>query len=171
MHVGTVVLELWGCRVALVFLIPSLRCLFVGTHMLFHRSPGIYSMTYSLLLFLCGGVSVPSLRLLSGLSFLVAFRVVCGGAVGRGSSHPTDDVVRHKRARVNKNGKSTVSKTVLTCNVCRRPDTTPRHAGSKSRTKSKRRRRRKLTLNTSSKLRKTLPLLRRCISPGSVFSS
>ena len=70
---------------ALVFLIPSLRCLLAGMHMLFHRSPGIYSMTYSLLLFFFGGVSIPFLRLLSGPSFFVVFQVVCGGAVVRGS--------------------------------------------------------------------------------------
>ncbi len=66
---------------ALVLLIPILRCLLVGTHMLFHRSPGIYSMTYSLFLFLCGGVSMPFLQLLSGLSLFVVFQVVCGGVV------------------------------------------------------------------------------------------
>ena len=34
-----------------MLLIPILRCLLVGTHMLFHRSPGIYSMTYSFFFF------------------------------------------------------------------------------------------------------------------------
>ena len=52
---------------ARVLLIPILRCLLMGTHMLFRRSPGICSMTYSLFLFSCGGFSMPSLRLLSGL--------------------------------------------------------------------------------------------------------
>jgi hypothetical protein len=63
-----------------VLLIPILRCLLVGTHMLFHRSPGIYSMTYSFFFFL-GGVSMPFLHLLSGPSFFVGFLVVCGGVV------------------------------------------------------------------------------------------
>jgi hypothetical protein len=61
----------------LVLLIPTLRCLLVCTHMLFRRSPGICSMTYSLFLFYCGGVSMPFLWLLSGLA---VFQVVCGGA-------------------------------------------------------------------------------------------
>jgi hypothetical protein len=63
--------------VALVFLIPSPRFLSVCTRTLFHRSPGIYSMTYSLFLFFFGGVSIPFLWLLSGLA---VFQVVCGGA-------------------------------------------------------------------------------------------
>jgi hypothetical protein len=64
---------------ARVLLIPILRCLLMDTHMLFRRNPGICSMTYSL--FFCGGVSMPFLHLLSGLSFFVVFLVVCGGAV------------------------------------------------------------------------------------------
>ncbi len=70
---------------ALVFLVRSPRCLSVCTRTLFHRSPGIYSMTYSLFLFLFGSVSIPFLRLLSGPVFFVGFHVVCGGAVAGGS--------------------------------------------------------------------------------------
>jgi hypothetical protein len=75
---GAVVVELYGCRVALLFLILSPHCLFVGTRMLFHRSPGIDSMT-------CRPLPLPALRLQGGLSVLIVFRVVCGGDVGRGS--------------------------------------------------------------------------------------
>jgi len=65
----------------LVLLIPTLRCLLVCTHKLFRLSPGICSMTYSLFLFCSGGVSMPFLQLLSGLSFFVASQVLCGDAV------------------------------------------------------------------------------------------
>ena len=80
-HVGAVVLGLKGCQMTLVLLIPTLRCLLVCTRMLFCRSPGICSMTYSLFLFWSGGVSMPFLQLLSGLSFFVASQVLCGDAV------------------------------------------------------------------------------------------
>ena len=82
--------ELYGCRAALLFLIPSLRCLFVGTRMLFHRSLGIDSMTCFPLLFFCGGVPLPALRLLGGLSVLIVSAVAWGevGRCGHVSFHP-----------------------------------------------------------------------------------
>ena len=82
---GAVGVELCGCRVALLFLVLSRRCLFVGTRMLLHRSPGIDSMTCRPLLFFCGGVPLPALRMQGGLSVLLVFRVVCGWAVEGGS--------------------------------------------------------------------------------------
>ena len=60
----------------LVLLIPTLHCLLVCTHKLFRRSLGICSMTYSLFLLLCGGVSMPFLQPLSGRSLFVDFQVV-----------------------------------------------------------------------------------------------
>ena len=50
------------------------------------------------------------------------------------TSHPTDGATRNKRDRTNKNGKTTLTKVVLTCTVRRRPDTTPRNVGSRLRT-------------------------------------
>ena len=65
----------------LALLIATLRCLLVCTRKPFRCSPGICSMTYSLFLFWSGGVSMPFLQLLSGLSFFVAPQVLCGDAV------------------------------------------------------------------------------------------
>ena len=44
------------------------------------------------------------------------------------TSHPPDGATRNKRDRTNKNGKTTLTKVVLTCTV-RRLDTTPRDTG------------------------------------------
>jgi hypothetical protein len=84
-HLGAVVLERRGCQMALVLLFPTLRCLLVCTHRPFRRSLGICSMTSPLFWFCGGGVSVLSLQLESGPSFLVVSHILYGDTVVKDS--------------------------------------------------------------------------------------